>query len=169
MTLHNQTKNQKSKKHRYDLVGLSTREAEQCDGIDESGSRILKMVDFEIETEGTPASSIVLGGFSQGGALALHAGLQREGDALAGVLCMSGYLPKRSAFGPTRAGLATKTGLFHGKDDPVVEHRHAESTLATLQSAQINVTLKSYATLGHSASIEELLDVITWLETLNNE
>lgn len=151
------------------MVGLSTREAEQCDGIDESGSRILKMVDFEIETEGTPASSIVLGGFSQGGALALHAGLQREGDALAGVLCMSGYLPKRSAFGPTRAGLATKTGLFHGKDDPVVEHRHAESTLATLQSAQINVILKSYATLGHSASIEELLDVITWLETLNNE
>ena len=58
-------------------------------------------------------------------------------------------------------------GLFHGKDDPVVEHRHAESTLATLQSAQIEVSLTSYATLGHSCSIGEILDVIAWLQTLN--
>ena len=96
-----------------------------------------------------------------------HAGLQRAGDPLAGVLVMSGYLPKRSAFKPSRAGLASKTGLFHGKDDPVVSHRHAESTLATLLSAQLDVSLTSYASLGHSASIEELMDIIVWLETLN--
>ena len=90
-----------------------------------------------------------------------------EGEALGGILCMSGYLPKRSAYIPSHAGLATPTALFHGLHDEVVQHSHAETTLATLQGSGVATQLTSYRGLGHSASLDELNDVIDWIKTLN--
>ena len=76
---------------------------------------------------GIPDHRIVLAGFSQGGALSLYTGLQHP-RALAGVLCMSGYLPKPEAIKPSPAALVTPVRLLHGDSDPMVLPQWATAT-----------------------------------------
>jgi predicted esterase len=90
----------------YDLTGLGKRENEACDGLDDSRHSIMALVEAEIDA-GIPADRILLGGFSQGGACSLYCALLAE-VSLAGVVCMSGYLPRQgAALASTQAGLQT--------------------------------------------------------------
>jgi predicted esterase len=71
-------------------VGLSGRDNENCDGIDDSVNIIREFIDAEIGL-GIKANRIVLAGFSQGGALSLYCGLQLPPELKpAGILVMSG-------------------------------------------------------------------------------
>ena len=67
----------------YDLQGLSSRSAEPCQGIENTREMLDHMIGMEIEG-GISERRIVLGGFSQGGASALYAGI-RQPHGLAGV------------------------------------------------------------------------------------
>jgi predicted esterase len=79
---------------------------------------------------GIPHDRIVVAGFSQGGAMALYTGLQLP-HQLAGVLCMSGYLPLSEpasgltgVFEPTASAIKTPVLMCHGKlDSMVIERR----------------------------------------------
>jgi predicted esterase len=57
----------------YDIVGLDDRSEERCTGIEESRARINALVDAELAA-GIPANKIIIGGFSQGGAMSLYTG-----------------------------------------------------------------------------------------------
>ena len=94
-------------------MGSVDRDGEQCEGLDASAAIINDLVKQEArqmpwsvvtvvlmvhqEELGVPASKVVVGGFSQGGALSLWVGLQQE---CAGVLSLSGYLPRASQLRP---------------------------------------------------------------------
>ena len=69
----------------------SAARSEDAAGIRASATAVTALIDRELE-RGIPAERIVLAGFSQGGAIALHTAL-REPRALAGVLALSTYLP----------------------------------------------------------------------------
>jgi predicted esterase len=89
---------------RYDIEALGRgRSMEKADGIAESRTRIIGLIDAE-KAAGVPASRIVLAGFSQGGALALFTGLHYP-ETLAGILVMSGYLPVPKELAPSAAGV----------------------------------------------------------------
>ena len=90
---------------RYDITSLDERAGQPCDGIEDSRETIKALIDEEV-ANGIPLSRIVVGGFSQGGAMALYAGLQYSGT-LAGVCVMSGYLAKAEGFELTEAAKAT--------------------------------------------------------------
>ena len=60
----------------YDLQGLSSRSAEPCQGIENTREMLDHMIGMEIEG-GISERRIVLGGFSQGGASALYAGIRQ--------------------------------------------------------------------------------------------
>ena len=91
--------------------------------------------------------------------------LQREGEPLAGTLCMSGYLPKPRDPVVTVAGRTTPILMLHGEADGVVRFSFAEATKRALKRHGVeNVTLKSYADLQHSASLEEIEDVAAFLK-----
>ncbi|KAL3788970.1 hypothetical protein ACHAW5_005626 [Stephanodiscus triporus] len=75
----------------YDIVGLDSRSNEVCNGLDDSVDRIMDLVEGEIaavnddttstscnESSSLDYSRIVLAGFSQGGALALYAGMTQN-------------------------------------------------------------------------------------------
>ena len=70
---------------------------------------------------GVPSSRILMAGFSQGGAIALSAGL-RHGEALAGIIALSTYLPLQDAFAAERNPANGHTPMFwgHGTADPIV-------------------------------------------------
>lgn len=100
----------------YDIVGLSSRDLEHCEGIKKSDASIRALIQREIHA-GIPASRIILAGFSQGGAMALYCGLQYE-QQLAGLICASGYLPTPKKIPVNFTNLPVL--ICHGQADDVV-------------------------------------------------
>uniref|UniRef100_A0A7S1C823 Phospholipase/carboxylesterase/thioesterase domain-containing protein n=1 Tax=Bicosoecida sp. CB-2014 TaxID=1486930 RepID=A0A7S1C823_9STRA len=148
----------------YDLRGLGDRDAESCDGIEDTRAFLAALVDEEI-ARGIPASRIVLAGFSQGGACSLYTGLQL-GVTLGGILCKSGYLPCAGAVAEavTDAAKRTPVLMLHGDDDPMVLPSWAEKSRAAIEAMGVeSLGFKMYRGLQHSASIDELVDATAWL------
>jgi len=148
----------------YDIVGLDERSNENCDGIDASAARITGILAEEHQSTQLPYSRMVLSGFSQGGALSLFAGLQRQDDEqLAGVLCMSGYLAGAKKFALSNSGKATPVLHCHGTVDPMVKFEMAQKTEAEIKKAgHTNYTLKSYP-IQHTVTPEEIGDALQFL------
>lgn len=75
----------------YDIPGRNIDDAEDEFGIRASSARVAQLID-ELEAEGVPRHTIVLGGFSQGAAISLFTGL-RLARPIGGICALSGYLP----------------------------------------------------------------------------
>lgn len=89
-----------------DIHGLSMDAKEDRDGFNLAATRVNKIIQAEID-KGIPASKIAIGGFSQGGALALHVSL-RSPNAYAGCVALSTWLPLRDDY-PEAMSTAAKT------------------------------------------------------------
>lgn len=141
----------------YDILDLSQPRSVNWDTVDEGARSIEALVARE------KAGKIVLAGFSQGAAMALHVGLRHQ-DAIAGILMMSGYLlmgethpcPKKTGDFPI--------GIFHGSADPVVAVDAAKQAVSALEENGYTPTLKIYPGLEHSVAEEEVRDVFAWLQ-----
>ena len=151
----------------YDIVGLDERSNESCKGIDESVSKIRSILEAEHQATGLPYSRMVLGGFSQGGALSLFTGMQLEGGAerkLAGLLLMSGYLPAAKQFKITPGLEDTPILHCHGEADPMVQYVMAKKSKEHVaERGATNYEIKGYPGLVHSVSPEEIADVMAFL------
>jgi len=147
----------------YDIVGLDKRSNEFCKGIEESQSRLIKLVQNEIDV-GISHNRIVLAGFSQGGALSLYTGMQLA-MPLAGIVVMSGYLPHESGFKITAGLEDTPIWHGHGAVDPLVKMQAAmDSESAVTKMGATDYTLKPYAGLAHSVNPTEITHVLAFLE-----
>ena len=73
----------------YDILALGTAGGEDADDVRESAAMIEALIAREGE-RGVPSESIVLAGFSQGGAMALYVGT-RHARPLRGIMVLSGY------------------------------------------------------------------------------
>jgi len=95
-------------------------------GIQRSEAAIAALVDREV-ARGIPYERIVLAGFSQGCAMALHTAL-RLPHPIAGVMALSGYLPLADRFATERHAANANTPIFmaHGTQDPVVILKRGE-------------------------------------------
>jgi len=146
----------------YDITSLDDRAGQLCTGIDESRAVIDALIEEEVAA-GIPLDRIVVGGFSQGGAMSLFCGLQYPGR-LAGVCVMSGYLARSDGFELAAEAAETPVAHFHGTIDPVVKVEWArESARLVRELGCTSYELKEYPDLPHSASMEELADVQAWL------
>lgn len=157
----------------YDIVGLDSRSNELCEGLDESVQKIMDLIEEEVNR--VDYSRIVLAGFSQGGALALYTGMtsnrrgEEKGLGLAGIVVMSGYLPRASSFKLAVGSQSTPILHCHGKDDPIVTVDAVEmSKNRVLEVTKDTVVYESklYDGLDHSVSMEELEDVTRFLESV---
>ena len=116
---------------------------------------------------GIPSERIVLGGFSQGGAMSLLAGITNP-TKLGGVFGLSCYLllaNKLKDMVPEDAP-NQKTPIFmgHGEADPLVKVQWGKDTAAKLESWGYDVDFKTYKGLPHSAAPEEIDDLERWLK-----
>jgi lysophospholipase-2 len=146
----------------YDITSLDDRANQECEGIEQSRATVTELIEEEL-AGGMPLSRIVVGGFSQGGAMALYTGLQYCGR-LAGVVCMSGYLPKDHSFTLSSEAKSTPVAHFHGIDDPTVRIDWARQARQKLLELGVDsYELKEYAGLGHGANTEELADLEAFL------
>jgi phospholipase/carboxylesterase len=145
----------------YDIKGLSIADKQDAEGIRASIAEVEALIAREIG-RGVPASRIILAGFSQGGAMALSAGL-RHGEALAGLLILSAYLPLHDTIEAERSGANHATPIFwgHGSADPVVPMALGEQSRQALELLGHRVEWHSYP-MAHQVSLPEIKDVRTW-------
>ncbi len=131
--------------------------------IEASGLQAMHLVAAQNEA-GIPAGKIVLAGFSQGGAVALHAGL-RYGQRLAGVMALSTFLPAPERLAdeasPENRGLPVFYG--HGENDPTIPVMLAIQSRDRLAGTGYRVEWHEY-NMGHQVSFEEIEHISAWLQ-----
>ncbi len=82
----------------HDVIEFATLDCppEGWAGANDSLLRLLSEVDKEISSGSTPAHRLVVGGFSQGGAMALHVGYHGKKHLIGGIFALSGYVSMSS-------------------------------------------------------------------------
>jgi phospholipase/carboxylesterase len=149
----------------YDILGFDRRAREDAAGIRASAAAVTELVDREIE-RGMSSDRIVLAGFSQGGAIALHTAL-REPRPLAGVLALSTYLPLAATLASERSAANARLPLFmaHGTNDGVLPLQLAETSRGALEALGYAVEWHAYP-MAHSICQEEVGAIGAWLAAL---
>ncbi len=148
----------------YDIRDLSLDQRADETGVRESITQVEALIARENE-RGVPNERILLAGFSQGGAIALAAGLRREAG-LAGLVALSTYLPMASltAVEATAAGTRTPVFMAHGAHDPVVPEGLGARSRDLMRGLGVAVDWHSYP-MPHSVCAEEIQDLGDWLQT----
>jgi len=147
----------------YDIVHNDLGRQEDEQGLRESQKLVEALIARET-ARGIPASRIVLGGFSQGCAMTLQAGL-RHPEQLAGLMCLSGYVPMADKVAAERSAANQDTPIFmvHGTMDPVIPISRAIASRDLLAQLGYTIEWHDYP-MQHSACAEEVQHISAWLK-----
>jgi phospholipase/carboxylesterase len=147
----------------YDIKELTPEGRDDAEGLDASRTRIEAYIARE-RVAGIPAQRILLAGFSQGGALALHVGLRHD-ESLAGILALSCYLPMRDriAVDINTANRGTPILMCHGRDDVVVLPSFGEASRDAMFAAGLNVEWRLYY-MAHNLCRPQIADIAVWIQ-----
>lgn len=134
-------------------------------GILVSQAYFHSLIQSEIDN-GIPSERIVLGGFSQGGAMSLFAGLTAK-VKLAGIIALSSYLLLSLKFADLipHPEMNKDTPIFmaHGNVDQVVNFNMGKLSYDFLKEKGYNASFRVYEGMGHSACLEELDEIEDFL------
>ena len=146
----------------YDIKTLTAEGRADEAGIRESVARLGTLIAAE-RALGIGSERIVIAGFSQGAALALHAAL-RHPEPLAGILALSCYLPLQAPLAGelTDANRRTPILMCHGQYDPVLPLALGVAACNWLRAAGYRVEWKEYP-MQHQVCGPEIQDVAMWL------
>jgi phospholipase/carboxylesterase len=146
----------------YDIIGIDRRSAEDFEGINASAQAIAALVQRENE-RGIPTNRIIVAGFSQGGAMALHIAT-RYPQSFAGVIALSCYLPvaRELPAAHNAANLGTPIFMAHGSQDPVVPIALGQFSREALEAVGYGVEWHTYL-MPHSLCPDEIADLKSWL------
>ncbi len=153
----------------FDILSLDR------DGLaDEAGVRASAgILDGLIQREqerGIDASKIVVAGFSQGGAIALHSALRSQ-QKLAGLMALSTYMPLASAFEDEVLNtdavdpLGLPIFMAHGRFDPVLPMELGRESADLLIASGFDVEWHEYP-MAHALCAAEIDDIRRWLQTI---
>jgi phospholipase/carboxylesterase len=146
----------------YDILGMDLVRREDEAGLRLSLGAVEELLERE-EKRGMTAGRIVLAGFSQGCAMALLAGLRHK-ERLAGIACLSGYLPLAQSTATERSDANALTPIFmgHGQQDNVVDIERGKASREMLRALGYEVEWHEYP-MAHSVCMEEITDLNRWL------
>jgi len=151
----------------YDIIALSNVSRD----VDESGLRTSQAaIEALIRREnerGVPTENIILAGFSQGCAMAYQTGLRSE-KKLAGLICLSGYLPMadKTVAEHNTAHLDMPIFIAHGTYDPVVDISFAQQTREWLLANDYSNTEWRTYPMAHSVNLDEINDISAFLQKI---
>lgn len=146
----------------YDIA-VEARGIRQDEGQIRESERYLRgLIAVECE-RGVNSRRIVLAGFSQGAAVALHTGL-RYPEPLAGIMALSMPIPlaERLAAESHAANRKVPVFLAHGTQDHVVPYARGEYACQLLTAQGVPVEWHAYP-MDHTVTVEEIGDIRAWL------
>ncbi len=146
----------------YDILAADLDREVAIDDIYQSATAVTQLIEQEIE-RGVKAENILLAGFSQGGVIALHAGL-RFPQKLAGIIALSTYLPTTEQLKSERNINNDNTAIFmaHGSMDPVVAVQSAKIAFTQLKELSYPISWHEYP-MQHSLCLEEITDIAAFI------
>ncbi len=146
----------------FDILGMDFDRRVDEAGLLRSVDQVAALLDREQE-RGIAPGRLVLAGFSQGGAIALHLGL-RHPTQLAGIMALSTYLACDGDLEAERtaAGAATPVFQAHGTQDPMVPFALGQAARERLQGLGQTLEWHEYP-MGHEVCPEELVAAGAWL------
>lgn len=146
----------------HDIHSFGSLDMQDEAGIRASLAEVEALIAREHE-RGVPSARIVLAGFSQGGAIAVAAGL-RHAETLAGIVALSTYPVLRDALAAERSTANAATPIFwgHGSADPVVPISLGTLARELLEQLGYQVDWHSYP-MAHQVCMEEIQDLRDWL------
>jgi phospholipase/carboxylesterase len=147
----------------YDVREAGGQRQEDEPGVRQSQAAIEALVERE-RTRGIPARAIVLAGFSQGGAMALHTGL-RHPERLAGIMALSCFLPLAHTLAAEASAANRDVPIFmvHGTGDGVIPIARARQARDVLLGLGYRVDWREYR-MAHAVCPEEIADIAAWVE-----
>ncbi|MCH7820809.1 MAG: alpha/beta fold hydrolase [Proteobacteria bacterium] len=150
----------------YDILTLDHEGPNDEVGVRESGAILDALIRREQE-RGIAARQVVVAGFSQGGAIALHAAL-RFPERLAGLMALSTYLPLHQTLvaevidSPEAGNADLPIFMAHGTFDSVLPMQLGRDSADLLIESNFNVEWHDYP-MAHAVCAEEIDDIRTWL------
>jgi phospholipase/carboxylesterase len=146
----------------YDIVSPKLEQGEDETGIRRSQQYIDALIQRE-NARGVATENIIIAGFSQGGAIALHTGL-RYPQRLAGILALSTYLPLVQTVRQEASEINQDLPIFmaHGSHDPIVPLRLGEDARHYLEQFGYQPEWQTYF-MEHSVCPDEISDISRWL------
>jgi len=150
----------------YDIVSLDKDGPQDEEGIRTSANQLLGLAAREHD-RGVPYERMVFAGFSQGGAIALHAALRCR-HRIAGLMALSTWLPLESTLqeevfdNPDAQARSLPVFLAHGSFDPMLPIHLGHTTRDALTAAGYNVEWHEYP-MAHAVCGEEIADIRGWL------
>ena len=150
----------------YDIFSLDRGGPQDESGIRASSELLIQLIETERE-RGIPYEKIILAGFSQGGAIAMHTALRHK-ERLAGLMALSTYLPLHSSFDAdvveNSQAQARDLPIFiaHGSEDPMLPMILGQRSAERLTAAGYSVEWHEY-TMAHAVCAEEISAIRNWL------
>lgn len=147
----------------YDITSNDIVNGEDEAGIRET-SDIIAEICQQQENFGITSDRIIIAGFSQGGAIALHCGL-RYPRPLAGIMALSTYLPLPSALAQEASDDNRQVDIFmaHGTQDTVVATKFGHQSYQQIKTAGYAAHWHEYV-MPHSVCAEEIGDIGLWIK-----
>lgn len=148
----------------YDIVAMDLDRKIDVAGIRRSARRVDELIAAQC-ADGIESKRIVVAGFSQGGAVALYAGVQSR-VPLAGILALSTYwvgeqdVSLRPGIPPAELPIA----IHHGTQDPVVPFALGAAAKQALEAWGYTIEFQSFE-MPHSVVPEQLAVIGQWMTT----
>lgn len=151
------------------LTDLYTDEDRQ--NMDNSKERINQIIQAEVENNGVLPENIVVAGFSQGGAIALHTALNSP-YKLGGCVALSTWLPLASDYATisTTSNSQLKILQIHGNADAVISQARGLESSEKLRSMNFAhpPRFTTIQGMGHTITAAELVDVKNFILSILN-
>ena len=151
----------------YDIVSLDAEGRADEPGVRASSAIVDELVDREVE-RGIEPSKIVIAGFSQGGAIALH-NVLRATQKPAGLMALSTYLPLADTLqtevvdNPAAGDTSVPVFMAHGSFDPVIPCEGGRQSAQALEQIGYSVEWHEYP-MAHGVCPQEIGDISAWLQ-----
>jgi phospholipase/carboxylesterase len=147
----------------YDILSLDSDGRADRDGVLKSSALLEDLIAREIE-RGIEPTKIVLAGFSQGGAVAIHTALLTE-HRIAGLMALSTYmaLPEDAENAVSRKDLPIF--MAHGSFDPVLKMDWGRASADKLGENGYTVDWHEYP-MAHAVCPQEIADISQWLTSI---
>ncbi|MBL8861234.1 MAG: carboxylesterase [Planctomycetes bacterium] len=133
-------------------------------GLARADVQLRALIEREL-ARGVPSNRLVVGGFSQGGALAAYTALRYE-KPLAGVFALSTFLARNVHL--EAESVAANRGLpafvAHGTEDRLVPPARGRELAERLAALGATVTQREWR-MGHEIAVEELAALGAWIAT----
>lgn len=145
----------------FDLYGLDAGAPIDTDGIEHSRQQLCRLIESEHHA-GVAWQHIIIGGFSQGGVVAMHCALHQP-ERLGALLALSTWLPAAKLPIPSPAACQTPVFIAHGLEDELIASPAAQRTRDTLTQLGYSDVRHAAYPMPHSICMEEIDDIGAWL------